>query len=102
MYHEIDEKGEDCKHCGKRHEEWSDHPNLRECPAFKTNDPFSLKATAIDDYDYVNVRDSVMYGTADVLEDDMKSYIAWEADPVTAFDQEAWEKTNANIVRGDN
>lgn len=83
MYHELDDNETVCKHCGKHHSEWSDHPNLRECPAFQKDDPFSLKAV-------------------EVLEDDMRSYIAWDADPVTAFDQEAWEKQNANIVRGDN
>lgn len=81
MYHEIDENGENCKHCGQRHEMWSDHPNFKECPAFEKGDPLKH---------------------VEVLEDDMRAYIAWDADPVTAFDKEAWDKQNANIVRGDN
>lgn len=81
MYHEIDENGENCKHCGKRHEQWSDHPNFKECPAFERTDPLKH---------------------VEALEGEMRAYIEWDADPVTAFDREVWDKQNANIVRGDN
>jgi len=81
MYHEIDEETGCCRHCGKRHEQWSDHPNFKECPAFELIDPLKHR---------------------EVLEDDIRAYIEWDADPVTAFDREVWDKQNANIVRGEN
>lgn len=82
MYHELDEEGDACRHCGKDPASWSDHPNFRECPAFKKTEPF----TPFEDYDVEKV----------------KQDLRWDADPVTAFDFEAWGKLNENIVRGEN